>query len=76
MKKIVVSYDIRQMVEIDVDKLSSSAKEFIKTFYKDDEDKTDEDWDIMESYSWYDVIGEATGEDESLMSEVELESFE
>lgn len=76
MKKIVVSYDIRQMVEIDVDKLSSSAKEFLKAFYKDDEDKTDEDWDIMESFSWYDVIGEVTGEDESLMSEIELESFE
>ena len=73
MKSITFSYYALKDVTLEYENFSPEDKNFIQALLKDDEDKTDEDWELVEEYSILDLVNKYTNDN---ACDVEIESID
>ena len=74
MKSITFSYLTQKTITIKYKNFSPKDKKFIQALFKDDEDKTEEDWDLVEENDLIDLILKYANDDN--VYEVEIESID
>ena len=62
MNTITLGYPIYKEVTIDVKKLSAKNKEWLKAWFTDEDERTDKQWNLVESNRFLNIIKEATGD--------------
>lgn len=74
MKSITFSYYTSKTVTIEYKNLSPKDKKFIQAWLKDDDDRTWEDWDLVEKNDLTNLIHKYTNDNS--IYEVEIESID
>ena len=77
MKSITLSYTVPKTITINVEELPWKYKEWLEAVVTDDEDRTDEQWDLAEDNNFFpEIIKEATGDIIDPYDDIDIEDYE
>ena len=75
MKSITLSYVTNKTVTLDYKKLAPKDKKFIQAWLKDDEERTPQDWDLVEKNNFSKLIKKYIG-DNTHWWDIEIERID
>lgn len=77
MKSITLTYPAYKTVKIDISRLSDKNKKWLEAWFTEEEDRTDEQWDLVEEEVRFNkIIEEATGDFVPENEEIDIEDCE
>ena len=77
MKSITLSYTVYKTTTINVKELPLKYKEWLEAVFTDEDDRTDEQWDLAEDNNFFpEIIKEATGDIIDPYDDIDIEDYE
>ena len=77
MKTITLSYTVPKTITINVEELPWKYKEWLEAVFTDEDNRTDEQWDLAEDNNFFpEIIKEATGDIIDPYDDIDVEDYE
>ena len=71
-KKVEIEFDVFVQKRIEINEIPDRWVEWFEAWDSDEDERTDEQWDLVDKHTWEEVLADITGED---IHEAELWSY-